>query len=93
MNRHNLPTILGWPIAAFATSCHASQVAMRSAYAARALGKNGVAESRREVGNVIQFARSCRNLIAPRECGFNPDAAKAAGGAGNEPCLLHIDSY
>lgn len=31
LSRHNVPTTLGWPIASFATSSHASQVAMRSA--------------------------------------------------------------
>jgi hypothetical protein len=55
-------------------------------------GKNSVAETFREIGNVSQFASGSGDLVAALQSGFSPDAAETARGTGDKPCLLHIDS-
>jgi hypothetical protein len=47
--------------------------------------KHGVAETFLQIGKVCHCAGGSRNLIAARECGFGPDAAEAARGAGDKP--------
>jgi hypothetical protein len=44
----------------------------------------GVTETFREIGYASWFAGR-RNIIAPRERGFGPDAAQTARGAGDKP--------
>ena len=55
-------------------------------------GQHSVAKTFREIGYVCQFAGGRCNPVAALKSSFGPDAAEAARGAGDEPCLLHFDS-